>query len=159
SVTVAWVIWRRGLRSAVVPWLTFSAVLLGSFLVLYFVCIRVQAAVELDAMQDFWDEHFPPLPGFGSFAYWVLPVHPCDVMAYPGGRSPPQSTASTIFWVAGLVALSRRRFGTVLMLFLAPQALTFLAALMKRYPYGGHIRLNLYLAPFMCMTMGYGMAA
>ena len=42
---------------------------------------------------------------------------------------------------------------------LAPQALTFVLALMKRYPYGGAVRLNLYLAPYMCLTIGYGAAA
>jgi hypothetical protein len=28
--------------------------------------------------------------------------------------------------------------------------------MLRRYPYGGHIRLNLYLAPFMCMVIAYG---
>ena len=159
SLTMAWVIWRQRRWGSLAPWLTFSFVLLGSFLGLYFLCIRVQAAVELNAMRDFWVEHFPPLESVGSFAYWFLYVHTGDILAYPGGGTPYQSTAATICWVAGLAALGRRRYGTVLVLCLAPQALTFGAALLKRYPYGGHIRLNLYLAPFMCMIIGYGATA
>jgi hypothetical protein len=77
-------------------------------------------------------------------------------MAYPAGGSPYQSTLATICWLAGLFTLVRRRYGVMLVLCLAPQAVTFVAAAMQRYPYGGHIRLNLYLAPFMCMVIGYG---
>jgi hypothetical protein len=157
-LTMAWLIWRQRRWGSVAPWLTFSLALLGSFLALYFLCIRVQAAVELGAMRDFWDEHFPPLNSFRSFAWWLLYVHAGDILAYPGGGTPFQSSAATVCWIAGLVALARRRGGTFVVLCLAPQAVTFAAALMRRYPYGGHIRLNLYLAPFMCMVIGYGAA-
>src|SRR5262249_26665599 len=47
--------------------------------------------------------------------------------------------------------------GVVLVLCLAPLAVTFVAALMRRFPYGGHIRLNLYMAPLICMLIGYGL--
>ena len=159
SVTMAWVIWRERRWHSVKPWLAYSFVLVGSFLALYFLCIRVQATHELDKMRDFWEEHFPPLTGIGDFLWWIVYVHTGDILAYPGGGTPFQSSLATICWVAGLVALTRRRLGTMLVLCLAPQAVTFVAAVLKRYPYGGHIRLNLYLAPFMCMVIGYGAAA
>jgi hypothetical protein len=159
SVTMAWFIWRQRRWQCVVPWLTFSVALLGTFLAVYFLCIRVQAAHELGKMRDFWGEHFPPLISLREFAWWLLYVHTGDILAYPGGGTPFQSSAATVCWLAGLAALARRRFGTMLVLCLAPQGVTFVAALLKRYPYGGHIRLSLYLAPFMCMVIGYGAAA
>lgn len=159
SLTIAYAIWRQQRWKSIPPWLTFSAVLVGSFLLFYFLSIRVQTAAELDAMRGFWIGQFPPLDSLGAFVSWFFQVHCGDLLSYPVGGSPFQSSLSSICWVAGLIALARRRFGIVLIWCLAPQALTFLAATMKRYPYGGHIRLNLYLAPFMCMVIGYGAAA
>src|SRR5262249_12869893 len=157
--TIAWVIWRQRRWASVAPWLMYSVALLASFVTLYFLCIRPQAARELDQMHIFWDEHFPPFEhGFAAFAKWFVYVHCADIMAYPAGGAPYQSTLSTICWLTGLLALARKRSWTVLILCLAPQTVTFVAAAMKRYPYGGHVRLNLYLAPFMCMVIGYGAA-
>src|SRR5262249_31178028 len=77
--------------------------------------------------------------------------------AYPAGGSPHQSSLSALCWFAALAALAWRRQGTVLLLCLAPLAVTFVAAAMQRFPYGGHIRLNLYMGPWMCMLIGLGM--
>ena len=34
--------------------------------------------------------------------------------------------------------------------------LTFIAAALRRYPYGGHVKLNIYMAPAFCMLAGLG---
>jgi hypothetical protein len=156
-IAVAWAIWRQRRWESAAAWAVYTAGLVGSFGVLYLLCVRGQSASELEAMREMWKEHFPPLDGFLSFAYWMLHTHTGDIIAYPAGGSPHQSTLSAICWFAALVALARRRQGTVLVLCLAPLAVNFAAALLRRFPYGGHIRLNLYMAPFMCMLIGYGL--
>jgi hypothetical protein len=157
-LTVAWVIWRQRRRGSVLPWAVYSGALVGTFVAMYFLCIRGQATAELDAMREMWQEHFPPLIGPLDFAYWMLHTHTGDLLSYPIGGSPHQSTLATICWLAALIALARRKQGTFLLLCLAPLAVTFVAALLRRFPYGGHIRLNLWLAPLMCILIGYGMA-
>jgi hypothetical protein len=180
-LSVAWVIWRQRRRESVASWAAYTAALLGSFAALYFLCVHGQEASDLGAMRDMWREHFPPLHGIGDFedepslwwhglmarfppltnvadfAFWMLHTHTGDLLAYPAGGSPFQSSLSALCWFAALVALARRRQGTFLVLCLAPLTVTFVAALLRRFPYGGHIRLNLYMAPLMCLLIGYGL--
>jgi hypothetical protein len=156
-LTVAYVIWQQRRWESVTPWASYTAALLASFAALYFLCIRGQEANDLEAMRDMWQEHFPPLTGLGDFAFWMLHTHTGDLLAYPAGGSPFQSSLSALCWFAALIALARRKQGSFLVLCLAPLAVTFVAALLRRFPYGGHIRLNLYMAPLMCMLIGYGM--
>jgi hypothetical protein len=44
------------------------------------------------------------------------------------------------------------------LLCLAPLVLHFVAAAMHRYPYGGHAKFTLYLAPMVCLLVGLGTA-
>jgi 4-amino-4-deoxy-L-arabinose transferase-like glycosyltransferase len=157
-LAMAWVIWRQRRWESLAPWAVYTAAMLAAFATVYLLSIRVQEAGELEALREMWKEHFPPLTGLVDFAYWMLHTHTGDILAYPAGGSPFQSSLSALFWFAALVALVRRKQGTVLMLCLAPLAVTFVAALMQRFPYGGHIRLNLYMAPWMCLLIGYGLA-
>jgi hypothetical protein len=157
SIAIAWVIWRQGRRESVVAWACYCAALCGSFATFYFLCIHGQEGHDLESLREMWHEHFPPFTSLGEFAYWMLHTHTGDIIAYPAGGSPHQSSLSALCWFAALVALARRKHGTMLILCLAPLAVTFVAAAMQRFPYGGHIRLNLYMAPWMCMLIGYGM--
>jgi hypothetical protein len=180
-LAIAWVVWRQRRWESVLPWAVYTVALLASFAGMYFLCIRGQSSAELDAMRGMWQEHFPPftgpiepssplaglhafmeehcplLTGPADFAYWMLHTHTGDLLSYPIGGSPHQSSLATICWLAALVALTRRKQGAFLLLCLAPLAVTFVAALLRRFPYGGHIRLNLWLAPLMCILIGYGM--
>jgi hypothetical protein len=156
-LTVAYVIWRQRRWESVLAWAAYSAALLAAFAALYFVSIRGQEAHDLEAMREMWQEHFPPLTGVADFAFWMVHTHTGDILAYPAGGSPFQSSLATVCWLAALVTLVRRRQGAFLVLCLAPLAVTFVAALLRRFPYGGHIRLNLYMAPLMCMLIGYGL--
>jgi len=97
------------------------------------------------------------LTGPADFMFWMLHTHTGDLLAYPFGGSPFQSTLSTVCWLAAIVVLFRRKQGAFLVLCLAPLAVTFVAALLHRFPYGGHVRLHLWMAPLMCLLIGYGM--
>jgi hypothetical protein len=158
-LTIAWVIVRQRRWESLLPWAVYMATLLASFAAHYFLCIHGQEASDLEAMREMWREHFPPLTSLGDFAYWMLHTHTGDILAYPAGGSPFQSSLSSLCWFAALVTLARRKQGTFLVLCLTPLAVTFVAALLRRFPYGGHIRLNLYMAPLMCLLIGYGMTA
>jgi hypothetical protein len=157
SIAVAWVIWRQKRWESVSAWAVYSVALVASFVTFYFFCIHGQEGHDLERLREMWHDHFPPYTSIGDFAYWMLHTHTGDIIAYPAGGSPHQSSLSALCWFAALVALAYRRQGTVLLLCLAPLALTFVAAAMQRFPYGGHIRLNLYMAPWMCMLIGLGM--
>jgi hypothetical protein len=158
SIAVAWTIWRRRRWESLAAWVVYSMALVLSFGFFYFVCIHGQEGHDLESLREMWHEHFPPTTGILDFAYWMLHTHTGDIVAYPAGGSPHQSSLSALCWFAALIALAWRRQGTMLILCLAPLAITFVAAAMQRFPYGGHIRLNLYMAPWMCMLIGYGLA-
>jgi hypothetical protein len=61
------------------------------------------------------------------------------------------AVAAVIWWRGGRYQL--------LLLCGTPFVLNFIAALLHRYPYGGHMRLTLYLGPIVCLMAGYGAAA
>src|SRR5262249_3501419 len=59
----------------------------------------------------------------------------------------------------GIWQLGHSRQWSLLTLCLAPFALTFLAAALHRYPYGGSARYEQHLAPLICLLAGSGLAA
>ncbi len=157
-VAVGWVVWRQRRHESVLAWIACAAALLVGTSAVYLLSARSQAAAEHEALSEMWQNFFPPLTSAGAFAYWMLQIHTSDLLAYPAGGAPFQSTLSALCWFAALVALARRRQGTVLLLCLTPLAINFALALAHRYPYGGHVRLSLFMAPWMCLLIGYGLA-
>jgi len=125
----------------------------------FFLFTRGQLTAERDAMGAFWDHTFPPLASPLKLAAWLVETHTSDLLAYPVGGERGASTLTFLCCTAGLVALYRARRHETLVWALAPLALTFVAAAMHRYPYGGHIRFNFYMAPIFCLLAGVGMAA
>jgi hypothetical protein len=112
-----------------------------------------------EVMQRYWHDAFPPLDSPGTLARWLVATHTGDAMAHPFGGDRGASTLTTVLCVVALGVLVRRRQGALLLLLLAPAALNFIAAAMHRYPYGGHIRLAMHLAPVVCLLAGLGAAA
>jgi Dolichyl-phosphate-mannose-protein mannosyltransferase len=156
-LAIAWVVWRQRRWDSFLAWAVFTAALLASFGGLYLLSVRNQEASELVAMREMWKEHFPPWNNLLEMPYWLLHTHTGDLLAWPVGGSPHQSSLSALCWFAALIALARRRQGWFLILCLAPLAVNFVAASMQRFPYGGHARLNLWIAPLLCLLIGYGM--
>ncbi len=159
SLAAAYIICRRGQWRGAKAWLAFNLVLVLSFVGQYFLGMRAQMAGELASMRDMWNHHFPPLNDIGRFLFWLVQTHTSELLAYPAGGRPFLSVIPCLCWVIGLVALARRRQFDFLLLCLAPLAVTLVAAALRRYPYGGHTRLNIYVAPFMCLVIGYGGSA
>ena len=90
---------------------------------------------------------------------WLFRVHASDMTAYPVGGPAFASSASLILWLAGIVYLVRARQWTLLGFAIAPLTLAFAAAAMHKYPYGGHFKFSLFLAPWICMVVGCGLAS
>ncbi len=80
-------------------------------------------------------------------------------MAYPVGGERGASTITFLLCIAGLVLLWRTRRWALLVLCLAPAALQFVAAAMKAYPYGGHIKFFHHVSPLIAILMGLGASA
>ncbi len=137
-------------------WLVLNAVLSVSFAAVFLLASQNQAAAELGYMQNFWKEHLPSLTSPLHFAWWLLVTHTGDLLAIPLGGEHGASTVSFLIAACGVAALWRQRRVLLLGLCLAPAGLNLVAALMGRFPYGGHVKFSQYLAPAICMLLGAG---
>lgn len=154
----ATVLGRDGSRTLWLGLTAFAALLVVSFGAFYVLSIRQRMETDLTRMQGFWNHSFPPIDRPWLIPFWLIKTHASDLTAYPAGGPMFCSSLSFIVWTVGIVGLVRRRLGQFLVFVLAPLALTFIAAALQKYPYGGHFKFNLYLAPTMCLVLGYGAA-
>jgi len=90
--------------------------------------------------------------------FWLLRTHASDFLAYPVGGPNWASSLTLIFVLFGLWRSWRQRNFVFLGLCLAPAALHFFAAMLQRYPYGGHVKFSQYLAPMICCLVAVGAA-
>jgi hypothetical protein len=79
--------------------------------------------------------------------------------AYPSGGRDFGSSATLLLIVLGLFAWRPPRRARLLGLLLAPLAFNFAAALFEKYPYGGSVRVAIFMAPAFCLLAGVGLAA
>jgi len=107
--------------------------------------------------RGYWDAWFPPAD-LRELPRWLLAVHAGNMLAYPAGGRDGASTITLLLCLIGGVYLARRRHD-LLVLLLMPFVLTFLAAVLGQYPYGGSARIAQHLAPSICLLAGAGAAA
>ncbi len=137
-------------------WLIAYAVVLGaSFIVFYQLSDVTQFQANGTALTTYWKGSFPP-GGVWSFFVWLLDIHTSNLMAYPIGGKHAGSIVTTIFFAIGTGYLLKTRHYSLLMILLAPFALTFIAACLHHYPYGGSARISQHLAPAICLLSGLG---
>lgn len=134
----------------------YGFLLAGSFLAMYLLVGRAQAQNIPGWMQDYWSDAFPPILQPWRLPLWLLDTHTGVMLAYPAGGARGGSTFTFLCVVAGAAALSRTRRDLV-MLLLSPLPLAFVAAALRRYPYGDAIRTSLYMAPAFCLLAGAGL--
>jgi len=175
SLLVAYVLWRRGgwageaghdgawpsrlRRSGWVAWGVYSLALVAAFAAIFFISVQPQTSADLGKMREYWDRGFPPLGDPLGLVAWFFRVHTGQMLAYPIGGDHGGSTLSFLLCLVALVVLVRQRQGVFLLLCLAPLGLTFVAAAMGRYPYGGMVRFNIYMGPIVCLLVGLGLTA
>ena len=157
SLVVGACLWRKaGTRPEWRAWWIWNAGLVAGFGFCFWLSGRVQAGAEAEFMTRYWQLHFPPVREPWKLPYWLLRTHASDFLAYPVGGPNWASSATLVFVVVGIWRLWRRHNGVLLGLCLAPAAVHFLAALLQKYPYGGHVKFSQYLAPAICCLTAAG---
>jgi len=135
-------------------WLAISAI----YMVRVFAGPHAESASWLTEMA-MWTPTFPPLAEWWLLPEWLLQSHAGYMSAYPTGGRDYGSSATLLLIVIGIIAVWRSKRRGFLWLLLGPLAFTFIAAAMERYPYGGSVRVSIYMAPAFCLLAGHGLAS
>jgi hypothetical protein len=108
-------------------------------------------------MKSFWQSGFPPA-GPVKAAWWAVRVHVGKLLAGPVDFN-GAGLVGLLLLVLGARSLWRSGRRALLLLCLLPFALHLGAALLHRYPYGTHARLEQHLAAPFCLLAGSGIAS
>jgi hypothetical protein len=144
--------WRMRVGYAV-----YNLAMLASFWTYY--CLIGVGQYESEGGHDniFYSDWFPPAEP-GAWFGWLISVHTGTMFAYPAGGHSGGSTLTFMLCLLGTWHWARGRHWSLLVLCLAPFVLTFVAAVLHRYPYGGSARYEQHLAPAICLLAGSGIA-
>jgi len=150
-------VWRRREFSSWILFGIYNLVAAFSFLIWY----RLSGVAQFDSTGGtqnwYWSEWFPPMESV-ALLKWLAAAHTGNMMAYPAGGSGGASAGTLILCLIGAWQLCRSRRWSIAVLCLAPFGMTFLAAALHRYPYGGSARVAQHLAPAICLLAGNGAA-
>jgi hypothetical protein len=155
----------RSLHSLVPPYAWISYAVYNLVLVAAFAAVLITSRSSVgetnqQTMEDVhWAGTFPPLSQPLKLPLWLLEIHAGAMLGYPVGGPNFGSSFSLLCLIAGVVAIVRRRQWLLLGLLLAPLGLNFIAAALHRFPYGGHARMTLFLAPALCTLIAIGLTA
>lgn len=106
-----------------------------------------------------WTPAFPPLERPWEWPWWLIESHAGYMSAYPTGGRDFGSAATLALIVAGLLTWRPPARALLLGVLLGPLAFNFVAALLQKYPYGGSVRVAIFMAPAFCLLAGVGLAA
>ena len=177
SLAVLAELWRRrGDEEVKTPtgpaaaWAAFNAATAAAFGALLLTAAKAQADNDLDFMQTYWSEDFPPLAEPWRLPGWLAAAHTSELLAWPMGGARGASVLTAILVAAGLPWLFRgpraagmrptgRASWFLPALLLGPFAVHLVAAALHRYPYGGHVKFSMHLGPAICLLAGAGGAA
>ena len=152
-------LFRSGTRRQWLAWLGVNVAAAGGVALLFFASARAQIDAAGPHMRTGWEQAFPPLHSAKQMALFLLESHTSEAFAYPAGGARGASSLTTLCWLAALVLLLRGRRFWLATLFTVPLVLNFTAAALHAYPYAGHSRVMLYMAPIFCLLTGLGGAA
>lgn len=142
----------------VAGWLLYGLLLCGSFAAMYALYARPHAeAAARVAEISMWTETYPPVREPWLLPLWFLETHTGNMLAYPVGGKNGGSTATFLLVAAGVVALWKTRRYDLVLLLLSPLMLNFIASSFHKYPYGGTVRVMMYMAPAFCLLAGLGL--
>jgi hypothetical protein len=154
-------LWRQNDRQAWCAWLAYNALVVGSFSMVLWLTSGPEFQSIREFMDSYWDasDAFPPRE-LGRLAAWWINVHLGDkIFSLPYATNNGGGIISFVCCAGGAGILYRRGLRPVLVMLAASLALTFVAAILRRYPYGGHVRLVQYLVPSVAVMCGLGVAA
>ena len=157
GIYLAWEALRRRSRRLLMGLAAFALVAGASFLAMYLLYARPHAEANpwYWTIQT-WKDAFPPIDRPWLMPWWLLEIHCGNMLAYPFGGNHFASTGTFLLVLVGCVVLWRSRRRDLLLLLLCPLITTFLAAAMRKYPYGTSARISLYMAPAFCILAGLG---
>ena len=139
------------------PLAAFAAAAAGVFVLLYLVAVGEQGAAEMTYMRGAWRRAFPPSPAEPlKLAQWLIVTHTGPLLAVPAGSDNGGSSLTFILCLAGLWALLRRRAWPMVVLAMAPPAFQLIAAALRRYPYGDHVKFSQPFLTMICVLAGLG---
>ena len=136
-----------------------GAIYLAVVLTLYFGHWKqAMAAAKNDTtLHSYWKQGFPPTEKGGlAVLYWLTETHTGLAFAHPQGGRNFGSLGTAAAFAVGLLLIARNRDYFLSTLVLLPFLLGLIAAWGHLYPYGGSIRLVLYLTPGICLAAGMG---
>ncbi len=129
-----------------------------SFLALYLAVLQPQFARHFTAMDQHWGDQMPRFASLTDLARWLVRSATGSIFAHPlGGENGESIPFVVLFWV-GVAAMWRGRDFYFLRLLAGVFALAILAALLRKYPLGGHPRTALYLSPLVIVPIAAGAA-
>ena len=161
SATIAWVLLgRRHPFRDWTAWLVLN-VLLGAAFLATMAAARANLIPEhAEGMNRYWGQRgaYPPRGPAADLVKWFLVANTGELAAHPVGGKRGASTLTALACVTAIVLLARRRQVPILVLLVGPAVLNLVAAAMRGYPYGGHVRLAMYLGPSVCLMAGLGLS-
>lgn len=130
---------------------------LAAWMLLAFAAPHAAAAAWLTEMA-MWTPAFPPLARPWAWPWWLVEIHAGYMSAYPSGGRDFGSSATFALILLGLFVWRPKHRALLLGLLLGPLAFNFAAALFEKYPYGGSVRVSIFMAPAFCLLAGAGAA-
>jgi hypothetical protein len=161
SLLFLWMMLRGRLPAGWRAWVIYSAaVALGAALT-YLLTARGQIGADQSFQSDAYTRAraFPPFDSIGAFVKWMVLTHTGSLLAHPIGGENGGSALTLVLCILGAVVFARRKGAMTPLLLMTPLALHFVAAVMRRYPYGGHVKFSMYVAPMIYILFGVGIAA
>ena len=136
--------------------LVFVVVAAISVVLLYKLNVRSALQASLgNGLSDSWRRGYPPDQPW-KIPFWLLTAQTGRGFALPVGDNHFRSTLTFALWLTGLVVYWRQGNRWVWALFVAPQVLSLAAAFLHKYPYLQNPRLCMFLAPGICLFVGFG---
>lgn len=159
SLGLFWPLCRLRNRQAWSAFLAYNVLLSATFALTLVLNSGPNADAIRRFMLEWWtnERGFPPL-NLAQLAKWLVDVHLGDNFAVPCGADNGGGTVTFICCAAASAVMYRRGQGPVLTIFLTTFGLSFLAAVFRRYPYGGHARVLQFLVPAVALMSGLGAA-
>ena len=116
--------------------------------------MRTQEQASLGGMRECWDHAFPPLASPGQLPYWLLLAHTGPIFGQPVGGDHFGSIGTTLLCLAGVIVLWRGKHRWFSYLLRCSRSIWQRLPL-RRFPYGGHMRMAMHLMPLVCLLAGF----
>jgi len=161
SLLFLWLILRRRLPVGWKAWFLYSGAVASGVALTYLLTARGQIGADQSFQSDAYTlaRAFPPFDSIGAFLKWMVLTHTGSLFAHPIGGENGGSVLTLILCVIGAVVFVRGRAAMTPLLLVTPLALHFVAAAMRRYPYAGHVKFSMYVAPMIYILFAAGIAA